>query len=200
MARPREFDEEQVLDAAMQCFWNRGYEATSMRDLVEKTGISSASLYNTYGDKRTLFRTALIRYVDDSIGARIRSYEALPPRQAIAAFFEEILARSPADPEGKGCFLVNSALEMAPHDIEFREIIAEVLVRLEGFFARCVRAGQEDGSIDASLGAETAARHLLGVLMGIRVLARVKPQRTVLEDVVVPALTMLDPVRDRPAA
>jgi TetR/AcrR family transcriptional repressor of nem operon len=89
---------------------------------------------------------------------------------------------------------------MAPHDIEFREIIAEVLVRLEGFFARCVRAGQEDGSIDASLGAETAARHLLGVLMGIRVLARVKPQRTVLEDVVVPALTMLDPVRDRPAA
>jgi TetR/AcrR family transcriptional repressor of nem operon len=54
MARPREFDDEAVLDAAIQCFWSRGYEATSVKDLIGKTGITAASLYNAFGDKRTL--------------------------------------------------------------------------------------------------------------------------------------------------
>ena len=76
MARPREFDEDAVLDAAVQCFWSGGYEATSVKDLVEKTGITAASLYNAYGDKRELFRTALDRYVEGSVAARIRRCEA----------------------------------------------------------------------------------------------------------------------------
>ncbi|MBQ8106528.1 MAG: helix-turn-helix transcriptional regulator, partial [Afipia sp.] len=64
MARPREFEEGVVLDAAMECFWNRGYEATSMRDLVDKTGITGASLYNAFGDKRAIYQRALDRYVE----------------------------------------------------------------------------------------------------------------------------------------
>ena len=199
MARPREFDEEAVLDAAVECFWSKGYEATSIRDLIETTGLTGASLYNAFGDKRALFRTALDHYVEGSIGERIRRCEVLPPREAISAFFDEILSRSLNDRRHKGCMLVNSALEIAPHDAEFRKTIAGVLVRIETFFRESLEAGQADGTVTSSLSAQTLARHLLGVLMGVRVLARVRPERALLEGVVAPALALLDRAGDRPA-
>ena len=192
MARPREFDERTVLDAAIECFWARGYEATSVKDLVGRTGITAASLYNAFGDKRALFRSALDQYVEASIGERIRRCAALAPRAAIATFFDEILNRSLDDGEHKGCMLVNSALEIAPHDVELREIIIGVLDRIEAFFRDRVEAGQADGTIMTSLSAETLAHHLLGVLMGVRVLARARPEQKLLEDVVAPALALLD--------
>jgi TetR/AcrR family transcriptional repressor of nem operon len=193
MARPREFDEETVLDAAMRCFWDRGYQATSVRDLVDKTGITGASLYNAFGDKRALYRKALDRYVDDSIADRLRRCAELAPREAIGTFLAEILKRSLADREHKGCLLVNAAVEVAPHDPEFQEAIAEVLIRIERFFLKCVKAGQTDGTISRSLPAEQLARHLLGVLMGIRVLARVRPERALMEGIASAALTLLEP-------
>jgi TetR/AcrR family transcriptional repressor of nem operon len=197
MARPREFDEEVVLDAAIQCFWSRGYEATSVKDLIGKTGIAAASLYNAYGDKRALFRAALDHYVAGSIGERIRRCEALPPRRAISAFFDEILSRSLNDREHKGCMLVNSALEVAPHDAGLRKVIAGVLDRIERFFLRCVEAGQAEATITRSMPAKTLARHLLGVLVGVRVLARVRPERELLKGVIGPALALLDAPRDQ---
>ena len=192
MARPREFEEDAVLDAAMECFWNRGYEATSMRDLVEKTGITGASLYNAFGDKRALYERALDRYVEGSVADRMKRCEQLPPREAIAAFFDEIVKRSLADQDRKGCMLVNAALDVAPHDPEFQRVVAEVLTRIEVFFRHCAKRGQKQGTINASLPAEELARHLLGVLLGIRVLARVRPDRAVLEGVVGPAIALLD--------
>jgi TetR/AcrR family transcriptional regulator, transcriptional repressor for nem operon len=198
MARPREFDDEVVLDAAIQCFWSRGYEAISVKDLIGKTGITAASLYNAFGDKRALFRTALNQYVKGSIGERIRRCETRPPREAIGAFFEEILNRSLSDRERKGCMLVNSALEMAPHDVAFQRSIASVLDRIETFFLNCIKAGQADGTITRSIPAEDLAHHLLGMLMGVRVLARVRPERALLEGAVAPALALLDGV-DRKA-
>lgn len=193
MARPREFDEAKVLDAAVRCFWSRGYEATSVKDLVAKTGITAASLYNAYGDKRGLFRTALDHYVESGILERTRRCEALPPRQAIAALFDEIVSRSLNDRERKGCLLVNSALEIAPHDGEFRKRIAGALGHIERFFLTCIQAGQADGTVTRSQAAETLAQHLLGVLMGVRVLARVSPDRTLLEGVIAPALASIAP-------
>jgi len=192
MARPREFDEGAVLDAAVLCFWSRGYEATSVRDLVEKTGITAASLYNAFGDKRAIYKKALDHYVEGSVADRIRHCEALAPRDAIGAFFEEILKRSLGDRERKGCMLVNAALDVAPHDPGFLKIVTEVLAEIEAFFLACVKAGQADGTITRSLPAGTLSRHLLGVLMGIRVLARVRPERTLLEGVVAPSLALLD--------
>ena len=199
MARSREFDEGVVLDAAMECFWNWGYEATSVRDLIETTGLTGASLYNAFGDKRGLFRAALDRYVESSIGERIRRCEALPPREAIASFFEDILRRSLTDRQRKGCMLVNSALEIAPHDLELRKVIAAVLSRIETFFVGCVEAGQAQGTITSAMPAQSIAHHLLGVLMGVRVLARVRPERALLEGVVAPALALLDGPDVRPA-
>lgn len=197
MARPREFDEEAVMKAAIHCFWSHGFEATSIQDLVAETGITAASLYNAFGDKRSMFRTALDRYVESGVGERIARSQSLPPRQAIEAFFDDILARSLNDRERKGCMLVNSALELAPHDLEFRKMIAGVLNRIESFFERCLEAGQAEGSIAKTLPAKILAGHLLGVLMGVRVLARVRPERAALEAVIAPALASLDPNNGR---
>ena len=192
MAIPREFDEATVLDAAMQCFWAHGYEATSVKDLIERTGLTAASLYNAYGDKRAMFRTALDHYIEKSIGSRLQRSESLPPRDAVRAFFEDILRRSLSDRERKGCMIVNCALEMAPHDKEFRKTIVETLERLEAFFLNCVERGQADGTITSAVPAVGLAQHLLGVLMGVRVLARVRPERPLLEGVINTALAFLD--------
>jgi TetR/AcrR family transcriptional repressor of nem operon len=193
MARPREFDEDAVLAAAIQCFWSRGYEATSMRDLMEQTGLTGASLYNAFGDKRALYRKALCQYVDQSVVDRIHRCRALPPIEAISAFFHEIVTRSLNDPEQKGCMLVNSALDIAPDDRELRGAVKMVLVEIENFFRQCVEAGQSDGTITTKQSAEDLGRLLLGVLMGLRVLARVRPDRDLFEGVLRPALAMLDP-------
>lgn len=183
MARPREFDEDTVLNAAVQYFWTRGSAATSIRDLIKQTGLTGASLYNAFGDKRAFYRRVLDHYVEESIGERIRRCEAMGPRAAIEAFFSEILKRSLEDADRKGCMLVNTALGVAPHDEAFREAVVAVLSRIEAFFLSSIRQGQADGSITSSPTADDLARHLLGVLKGVRVLARVRPEQDLLEGV-----------------
>ena len=91
MARPREFDEAAVLDAAIERFWERGYEATSVRDLADEMNIAGASLYNAFGDKRSLYARALNRYLDQTFRERINRIESsLPPREATAAFLKKM--------------------------------------------------------------------------------------------------------------
>jgi TetR/AcrR family transcriptional regulator, transcriptional repressor for nem operon len=193
MARPREFDEVTALEAAIECFWHRGYEATSVRDLADKMGISAPSLYNAYGDKHALFVRALERYLDHSTRARIKRLEdSLPPKQAIRRFLEEIIERSVNDRERRGCFLINSALEVAPHDRKLGALIADRLAEIEAFFYRSIKAAQAEGAVPQDRVAKDLARLLLGVLLGIRVLARSKPERALLEGVARPAFALLD--------
>jgi TetR/AcrR family transcriptional repressor of nem operon len=192
MARPREFEHQEVLDAAIQCFWAHGYEATSVRDLADSMGIAGASLYNAFGDKRSLFRRALDRYVERNSRDRAKRLEGLAPRQAIGMFFAEIVERSLNDRRRKGCMLVNSALEVAPHDAEICGVVAGVLTEIEAFFRRSVEAGQADGTIAARQSADDLARLLLGALLGIRVLARVRPERDLLQGLVRPVFALLD--------
>lgn len=193
MARPREFDEAVVLDAAIQCFWAKGFEATSMRDLIDRMGITGASVYNAFGDKRALYRRALAHYLESNFGERVMRLETtVPARQAIEIFFVEIIDRSMNDSLHRGCMMVNSALEAVPDAPEAQDIIDDFLTRAEGFFRRRVEAGQRDGSISRSQPAEDLGRLLLGVLLGVRVLARAKPQRPLLEGVVRPVLALLD--------
>jgi TetR/AcrR family transcriptional repressor of nem operon len=192
MPRPREFDEEAALDAATAQFWSRGYEATSVRDLAATMGLTAASLYNAFGDKRSLYERALERYVEHGFRERVRRFEHhLPPRDAIAAFFDEIIRLSVNDPHRKGCLIVNSAMELAPHDKGFHRALNGVLKDMEGFFARCVAAGQKDGSIPSELDASDMARALLASLMGLRVLARVNPKRDLLEGAARPVLALI---------
>ena len=194
MPRPREFDETVALEAAMECFWRRGYEATSMRDLTASMGLTAPSLYNTFGDKGELFARALDRYLDRTTRDRLRRLEeTLPPKAALHRFFGEIVDHSVADRQRKGCFLVNSALEVAPHHAACRAVIAEQFGDIEAFFKRSIRGGQADATIPRAVDADDTARLLLGVLLGIRVLARTKADRDLLAGMARPALALLDP-------
>ncbi len=194
MARPRTFDEASVVEAAIDCFWRRGFAATSVRDLAEEMGITGTSLYNAFGDKRTLFALALETYCEQATRARLDRLEAgYPPRRAIETFFSEIIERSVSDEDRRGCFLVNSALEVAPHDAELGQRIAGHLGEVAGFFRRSILAGQGDGTIAADIDAGETAELLLALLLGIRVLARSRPDETTLRGLVRPALSMLGP-------
>ncbi len=201
MARLKGFDEEQAIDAAVDCFWARGYEATSVRDLAEHMGIGGASLYNAYGDKRALFAKSLERYANRSMRARIAGLQTRHhPKEAIRAFFSEIIERSVKDPDRKGCLLVNSALDVAPHDAEIGKVVAAYLDEIRDFFRRNVEAARAAGQAPKKIDPDEVSGHLLGVLLGIRVLARTGARRKLLEGVARPALDLLDvPVRPRAA-
>lgn len=184
----------------MQRFWAAGYAATSVRDLGDAMGLGAASLYNAFGDKRTLFTQCLDRYLDANMRARIARVETtLPPLRAIETFLTEVVERSMAS--RLGCLLANAALEVAPHDTEIATAVAERMGELEAFFRRCVIAGQHDGSIATAVDASDTARLLLTTVMGLRVLARGFPDRAVLEGAARQALSVLGkPPRPKRAA
>jgi TetR/AcrR family transcriptional repressor of nem operon len=155
--------------------------------------IAGASLYNAFGDKRSLYERSLNRYLDQTFRERIQRIEpSLPPRDAIIAFLHEIIKRSVTDKQRRGCLLVNSAIESAPHDPKFLDIVATFLSQVEAFFLRCVSKGQGDGTISRAHSAADLSKSLLGILLGIRVLARVRPERKLLEGLVRPVFGLLD--------
>lgn len=192
MARPREFDERQVLDAASDLFWTRGYEATSTRDLAARTGLTASSIYAAFGDKRGLFRRSLDHYLR-RLRDKMSYLEAhASPALAITGFFDDTIECTVGDPLQRGCMLVNSAIGASPGDPAFREAVAGELALIEDFFLRRLRQAQAGGEISPAVPAEDAARQLLAVLLGIRVLARVGPDRTLLAGAVRPTLTLLN--------
>ena len=192
MARLKEFDEDRALDAAVDCFWNRGYEATSVRDLAREMGIGGASLYNAFGGKRALFERVLERYANRSTRERIARLEAgHRPREAIRTFMAEVIDRSLKDRDCKGCLLVNSALDVAPHDAELGRAVTAYLEEIRAFFRRNIEAAIEAGEAPRGTDAEALSIHLLGMLMGMRVLSRTGARRRTLEAVVQPALDLL---------
>lgn len=192
MARLREFDEDRAIDAAVDCFWNRGYVATSVRDLAREMGIGGASLYNAFGGKRALFERVLERYANRSTRERIARLEAgHRPLEAIRAFMAEVIDRSLKDSDRKGCLLVNSALDVAPHDAELGRVVTGYLEEIRAFFRRNVEAAIDAGEAPPRTDAEALSIHLLGVLMGMRVLSRTGARRRTLEAVVQPALDLL---------
>lgn len=172
--RPRDFDEGQALDQAMRAFWDRGYHATSIAELVEATGVHRNSLYATFGDKKTLFLTALDSYID---GAMKRFEEQLAaPRPALDALKDALVhyARIIATPTGpRGCFVTNTTIELLPQE---RDVAAHIRSGLKGMVALLedtVRRGQQEGSIAAGFDAHTIALYLYSFGQGLRVMGRV---------------------------
>jgi len=135
---------------------------------------------------------ALERYANRSSRERIARHEAAgQPRQAIEAFLAEIVDRSLKDRARKGCLLVNSALDVAPHDAEIGKVVAGYLEEIRAFFQRNIEAARRAGQVPRDIDAAGVSAHLLGILLGIRVLARTRPDRALLESVVRPALDLL---------
>lgn len=190
MARTPEFDREQVLDAALQTFWRKGYEATTLPDLLEATGLARQSLYNTFGDKRALFLASLRRYVDVGLGRLSEALEGGSVRAAIRAAFEDVLHCPNPD---QGCFLVNTAAELLPRDAEVGRLIASTLARQERAFADALRRGVTQGELHLPpKRIEQTARFLVGALQGLRVMVKATPEPAFLRDMVAMTLRAID--------
>ncbi|OHV88006.1 TetR/AcrR family transcriptional regulator [Mesorhizobium sp. ORS 3428] len=171
MARPRTFDQPSVLAAAMDQFWRRGYEATSVRDLASAMSITGASLYNAFGDKRSLFRHCLDAYLDTYARRRIAELDASDdPIRGIRAFFDNLVEASLKD--RRGCLLVNSAMEVAPWDDELAELIEASLREIEDGFHRGLERLSPEPRSHHRRDARATARQMLSAVIALRVLAR----------------------------
>lgn len=161
----KKYSDREVTGKAMRAFWAQGYEATSVSDLVAATGLNRGSLYSAFTDKRHLFLAALRHY--DRVERQdylSRLAAAHAPHDAILAAFEAAAADRKDAPAG--CLLVNTALEAAPHDAEIRRLVNAAFAGVETFFRDRLRAADPDQDADA------AAKALLGLFLGLRVMTR----------------------------
>jgi len=169
----KNFNTDLALQQAMKVFWNKGYDATSMTDLTNAMGINKGSLYNAFGGKRALFVKAILKYDLENRREVLAQLEAKDdPIAAFRKFFDELIAESLTDKENKGCLMVNTALELPGHDAEIRAIVTGGLKDTEAFFRRGIEVAQTRGEVAASVDAPTAAKGLLTLVVGLRVLAR----------------------------
>ena len=184
MPRKKEFDVDAVLDKAMTAFWTRGYEATSLNDLLDCMQIQRASLYNAFGDKHTLFLETLRRYDTIYHQAEIEKLLKIPsPRRAILRLFEDIITSVLENKARKGCFLVNTALELSPHDPEVAEVVREAFIKRELFFRKMIEKGRTGGEISQTVVPTATARALLSLYIGLRVLSRSRPEKALLQSI-----------------
>lgn len=183
MARPKEFDENEALQKALEVFWRRGYERTSLADLLSAMGLSKSSFYETFGSKQALFREALARYQNDKL-AQLRAQldDGRPARQSIEALFRRIVDNACPTSNGRGCMSCNEAVEMAPHDPSVRRQIERFLNETEHILAEAVRRGQADGSISRRHDPVQLARFLTVGSHGLQVMARAKSEPDRLKD------------------
>ncbi len=185
MARPKEFDTNVVVQDAMEAFWTRGYAGTSVNDLLEETGLNRGSLYGSFGDKHSLFLTALDRY-DEQGWAKIREILDQPGRaRDVIENWIRASADSCAGEDGRrGCLLCKAAMELVPHDAEVAAWMKRVGKRNARYLARLVERGQREGDIDANLDARTVARFLWNSLAGLRLMGTTSPTRREVREVI----------------
>lgn len=188
----KKYDDHEVLERAMMAFWARGYEATSVNDLVATMGLNRGSLYSAFGDKHALFLAALSHYdrtrrADylNGLAARHR------PKAAILAVFHGAAGNRGEGDIPAGCLLVNTALELSPHDPVVRAFVKASLAEVEDFFCQQIEAGREAGEIPDGWEARHCAQALLGLLLGLRVLTRGDIDPEACEAVVKQAESML---------
>lgn len=184
MGRPKEFDEHEALMKAMHLFWVHGYKATSIQDLVDGMGIGRGSLYGTFGGKRSLFMRALRHYDREREEHLAQLAEEMEPRKALLAMFEGVVDSVLTNGGRDGCFLVNTALELAAHDAEIASVVASGFANSEGFFRMMIERGQASSAIPRDVDAPATARALLTLLLGLFVLSRSRPETVLLRSVV----------------
>ena len=173
MSRPKEFDPERALDRAVELFWRKGYEATSVQDLVETLGINRSSLYGTFGDKHALYLAAIDRYcreVVDPVAAELDA--AASPKAAIRRQFLSIPERTAKRGGRRGCLLCNAAVERAPADEDVQAEVLGGLTQLGAAFRRALTRARTAGEIPESVAPRALADYLLSGYFGLVVLAK----------------------------
>lgn len=192
--RPLEYDPDKALDAAMQVFWSKGYEATSLQDLLAAMDLSKSSLYQGFGGKKELFLRCIARY-RQQVAARLNGL--FDEAESGLSFIESLLLKSAAEARQpdrlrRGCLLMNTATEFAQKDPQVAENVATGLDGLRAIALKAVRRGQQEGEITQDQDAEVLAAYLVSSLGGIKTMVKggADEQRTRgIVDVILRALT-----------
>ena len=181
----KNFDVDVARDKAKALFWSKGYEATSMEDLLGCMDINRGSFYATFGSKQALYLDVLQRYDQHyRCGVLDQLKAEFTPRDAILTLFEAVRKEAAGAKGTRGCFLANATMELAASDKCVAKIVRDAFSQTEAFFKAMIEHGQADGTIRASADPEVVARALLGLLLGMRVLARGGSPAPVLESIV----------------
>lgn len=193
MPRTKQFDEKEVLNKAMELFWEKGFHATSIQDLVSHLGINRASIYDTYGDKTTLFDRAFEQY-------RNLSFESLQNilhsetdvKKGFQKLFQLVIDDVKSGDCSKGCFVVNTITELVPGDSVLQEKLVENSARTEQLFAEYIRKGIQSGHLTTTKNPEDIAFTLFTLFSGLRVMSKIEQNPKKLKNMVVTGLAILD--------
>jgi TetR/AcrR family transcriptional repressor of nem operon len=192
MARTKVFDEETVLNKAVNLFWEKGYNGTSAQDLVDELGISRSSLYDTYGDKYQLFKNSLLQYRKQFAGAMIEMIDTSDDfGKTLKDIFQYVVNESLQQKYSKGCFMVNSSVELAPHNLEIAEIVNANMQDIEDALFRLIKKGQEVGQFSNSHTPRSLARFVFNAISGLRVASKSGAEKKVFDDIVKVTLSAL---------
>lgn len=192
MARSKTFDTDRALQKAVEAFWHRGYEGTSVQVLLDEMGINRGSLYATYGDKERLFHTAIERYRRDVVAPRLADLEnGDGGLAAIHRFFAALMERVRTGAAKNGCLMTNSCVELGPRDAAVASKVRGNLARIEKAFHKALTVAQRRGDLDGALDPQKQARSLVATLQGLQVLSKAGLSADYLQDVVDSALEKL---------
>lgn len=192
MARTKVFNEEEVLNKAVNLFWEKGYNGTSAQDLVDELGISRSSLYDTYGDKFQLFKGSLLQYRKQFVGSMIDVIDNSNDfEKTLKDIFHYVVTESMQVKCSKGCFMVNSTVELAPHNVEIAEIVNENMQDIEDALFRLIKKGQDAGQFSKTNTPRSLARFVFNTISGLRVASKSGADKKVFDDVVKVTLSAL---------
>jgi TetR/AcrR family transcriptional repressor of nem operon len=192
VGRPKEFDREAALKKAMELFWTRGYEATGLRDLLDHMGIGRQSLYDTFGDKHSLF-IAAVKHYDQCTTERIidQLLAAGSPLQNVRKTLAAI-ADAVTDGKCRGCLLTNTLVEVAPHDPEVAAATKSVLNRIETGFRHALQQAVKEGELPKDANVRALARYFTSTIQGLVVMGKASVSRAAVKDIVKVALSVLE--------
>lgn len=193
MPRPKEFNPDEALEKAMHVFWHKGYEGTSMEDLLEAMDLNRGSLYATFGDKRRLFLKVMDRYCHGLVGGRFAMLERPGPALAtLKSFLHGMLDGAMADPERRGCLIANTVVELAPHEKDIASTLASALKMTEDTFCKVLTRAQQQGELSPGKDPRALARLLTTLLQGTIVMIKAGTPADAVKQTVNLGLTILD--------
>ncbi len=192
MARTKEFDPTEALDLALDVFWRCGYQGHSLRDLLEGMEIARQSVYDTFGDKRSLFLKVLARYEHLALRGMVQHLEAGGTVAAIRGFCEHFMAEVVHNRDRGACLMAKTAIEVGPTDPEIQAVVKAYFGRVEAAFHEVLTRAAKAGEVHPDSDARALARHLVNTLHGLGIMGRSGASRPALRQMLNVALSVLE--------
>ena len=193
LPRPKEFNPDDAIEKAMQVFWHKGYEATSMEDLLSAMDLNRGSLYDTFGDKRRLFQKVVDRYCTTFVRPMFSVLEQPGPTlPTLRRFINDMIAGALADPQRRGCLISNTVMELAPHELEIAGTLRQALKLAEDTFFKALARAKLQGELSSEKDPRALARFLTTMMQGTIVMIKAGTPADVVEQTAETALSILD--------